>query len=89
MSKSRNTSLVLIMKMIGRFGKMALTFKIFGGILMGLAFFMVLGTAGADCDGKCMENSLTLGEIFFNLGLAAFAGFMGYQMYMYGVERDV
>ena len=28
-----------------------------------LGFFIMLGTAGADCDGKCMENSLTMMEI--------------------------
>lgn len=67
---------------------MAVAFKVFGGILMALAFFMIIGTAGSDCDGKCMENSLTIGEILMNLGLAFFAGFMGYQMYKYGEERD-
>jgi len=66
---------------------MALSFKIMGSILMALAFFMVIGTAGSDCDGKCMENSLTLGEIFMNLGLAFCAGFIGYNMYKYGEER--
>ena len=28
-----------------------------------LGFFLVLGVAGADCDGKCMENSMSLSDI--------------------------
>ena len=28
-----------------------------------LGFFLVLGVAGADCDGKCMENSMSLTDI--------------------------
>lgn len=81
--------MVGIMKKIERFGKMVFAFKGIGTILMVLAFFMVLGTAGADCDGKCMENSLTMGEIFLNLVIAVFAGFTGYQMYAYGNDLDV
>lgn len=75
--------------MIGRFGKMAMAFKIMGSVLMGLGFFLVLGTAGADCDGACMENSLTLGEIALYMFMGGASGFMGYHMFMYGVERDV
>ena len=28
-----------------------------------LLFFLVLGVAGADCDGKCMENSMALSDM--------------------------
>lgn len=59
-------------------------FKFTGGFLMAFAFFFVLGTAGADCDGKCMENSLTLSEIAINLTIASFAGWVGFLMYKYG-----
>jgi len=34
--------------------------KIIGYVLGFIGFFILLGTAGADCDGKCMENSLTI-----------------------------
>jgi hypothetical protein len=32
-------------------------------VLVGLGFFILIGTAGSDCDGACMERSMTLGEI--------------------------
>ncbi len=37
--------------------------KIIGYVLGFIGFFILLGTAGADCDGKCMENSLTIVQI--------------------------
>jgi hypothetical protein len=37
--------------------------KYVGYVIGFLGFFIMLGTAGADCDGKCMENSLTMMEI--------------------------
>ena len=37
--------------------------KYVGYIIGFIGFFILLGTAGADCDGKCMENSLTMMEI--------------------------
>jgi len=37
--------------------------KYVGYVIGFLGFFVMLGTAGADCDGKCMENSLTMMEI--------------------------
>ena len=37
--------------------------KYVGYVIGVLGFFIMLGTAGADCDGKCMENSLTMMEI--------------------------
>ena len=37
--------------------------KSVGYVIGFLGFFIMLGTAGADCDGKCMENSLTMMEI--------------------------
>ena len=86
MSKSRNTNLVLIMNKIGRYGNMAMAFKIVGGTLMGLAFLVIIGTAGSDCDGDCMERALSISQILINLGIASFAGFMGYHMYKYGEE---
>lgn len=32
------------------------------GAFCAIGFLMVLGVAGADCDGKCMERALTIGE---------------------------
>jgi hypothetical protein len=47
--------------------------KIIGYVLGFVGFFILLGTAGADCDGKCMENSLTVVQImegvFMGIGL--------------------
>ena len=37
--------------------------KIIGYVIGFIGFFILLGTAGADCDGKCMENSLTIVQI--------------------------
>ena len=41
------------------------TLIIIGGLI-------VVGTAGADCDGKCMQNSMSLGEIaqWISIGMA-------------------
>ena len=41
--------------------------------IIGLSgFLLLLGTVGSDCDGKCMENSLPIGDIILYslLGLA-------------------
>ena len=47
--------------------------KVIGYIVGFMGFFILLGTAGADCDGKCMENSLTIVEmmqgVFMGIGL--------------------
>lgn len=42
-------------------------------VMLGIAgFILLLGTAGADCDGKCMENSLPLDQML----LQVFIGFV-------------
>ena len=47
--------------------------KVIGYVVGMIGFFILLGTAGADCDGKCMENSLTVVQImegvFMGIGL--------------------
>ena len=47
--------------------------KVIGYIVGFIGFFILLGTAGADCDGKCMENTLTIVQImegvFMGIGL--------------------
>ena len=47
--------------------------KVIGYIVGFIGFFILLGTAGADCYGKCMENSLTVVQImegvFMGIGL--------------------
>ena len=47
--------------------------KVIGYIVGFIGFFILLGTAGADCDGECMENSLTVVQImegvFMGIGL--------------------
>jgi len=49
--------------------------KIIGYVLGFVGFFILLGTAGADCDGKCMENALTITQIvegvFMGIGIMA------------------
>ena len=34
-----------------------------GSIRVLVGFLIVLGAAGSDCDGACMENALSLSEI--------------------------
>ena len=68
---------------------MGMLFKIVGGTIMVLSALVVMGTAGSDCDGKCMENALSIGETLFNFTMALIGGWIGYHMFMYGVERDV
>lgn len=52
--------------------------KIIGYVLGFVGFFILLGTAGADCDGKCMENALTITQIVEGV-------FMGIGIMMLGV----
>jgi len=49
--------------------------KMIGYLLVFVGIFLVLGTAGADCDGKCMENAMTIGETlaYFSMGIGATA----------------
>ena len=37
--------------------------KAIGWVVCIVGMLAVIGTAGADCDGKCMENALSLTEI--------------------------
>ena len=44
-----------------------------GSIRIIIGILILFGVAGADCDGKCMENSLSLTEILmYSLGGLAF-----------------
>lgn len=45
--------------------------NIIAGALGITGFLLVLGAVGSDCDGKCIENALTLTEVL----LFALAGF--------------
>jgi len=33
------------------------------GMMIAVGFFLVLGVAGSDCDGKCMENSMPIADV--------------------------
>lgn len=33
------------------------------GLLIAVGLFLVIGTAGSDCDGDCMERSMSIGQI--------------------------
>lgn len=59
-------------------------FKITGSTLMILGFFLILGTAGADCDGDCMENSMPILDMVL-YSLIGFAScFTGFSIVNYG-----
>ena len=49
--------------------------KMIGYLLVFVGIFIVLGTAGADFDGKCMENAMTIGQTlaYFSMGIGATA----------------
>lgn len=38
------------------------------GTMIAVGFLMVLGAAGNDCDGKCMENAAPIGELLKMVG---------------------
>lgn len=54
------------------------------GTMAAAGALIILGTAGADCDGKCMENALTIAQIleytFYGLVLLALGAFGLYKM---------
>ena len=39
--------------------------KVVGALLTVTGFFIIVGTAGSDCDGKCMENAMGLLDTFY------------------------
>lgn len=45
------------------------------GVLIAVGIFLVIGAAGNDCDGKCMENSLPLADllVYMLAGIAMIA----------------
>jgi hypothetical protein len=45
------------------------------GVLIAVGIFLVIGAAGNDCDGKCMENSLPLADLLMYMlaGIAMIA----------------
>jgi hypothetical protein len=45
--------------------------NVIGSALIFVGFFLVIGAAGSDCDGDCMENALSLSEllVFTSVGL--------------------
>lgn len=50
--------------------------KIAFGLAVAVGIILILGVAGNDCDGKCMENAMPLGQmieyIFYGFALIAF-----------------
>lgn len=54
------------------------------GMMIAVGFILVLGVAGSDCDGKCMENAMPIGEMlmYSAIGLVMIAaGAIGYNKY--------
>jgi hypothetical protein len=38
-------------------------------VFIAVGFFLVLGAAGSDCDGKCMENAMPMDQLLmFSFG---------------------
>jgi hypothetical protein len=33
------------------------------GVMIAVGFLLILGAAGSDCDGKCMENAMPLADV--------------------------
>ena len=50
--------------------------KIVFGLAVAAGIILILGVAGNDCDGKCMENAMPLGQMieytFYGIALVAF-----------------
>lgn len=63
--------------------------KVMGGLMMAVSFIVILGAAGSDCDGDCMENAMSFKEILFYCGSALACGFLGFKIYMYGSDYNV
>ena len=63
--------------------------KVMGGLMMAVSFIVILGAAGSDCDGDCMDRAMSLKEIFFYCGSALVCGFLGFKIYMYGRDYNV
>ena len=51
-------------------------------------FILMLGTAGSDCDGKCMENSMPIEDILLYMLLGLFMLGFGTFGYMKANEYD-
>ena len=58
--------------------------KVIGYVFVFIGVFAVLGAAGADCDGKCMENALSLTEIALYTMIGMCATAVGALMIMRG-----
>ena len=56
---------------------------------MAVSFIVILGAAGSDCDGDCVQNAMSMKEIFFYCGSALVCGFLGFKIYMYGSDYNV
>jgi hypothetical protein len=57
---------------------MKMILKTIYGVFIAVGFVLVLGAAGSDCDGKCMENAMPLDQLMifsfgglFMIGLGA------------------
>ena len=58
--------------------------KVVGALLTVTGFFIIVGTAGSDCDGKCMENAKgLLDTVYYMLMGLATAG-IGIYLYTRG-----
>lgn len=47
-------------------------FKTVCGVMCAAGIILIMGVAGSDCDGKCMENAMSLADtvLYSGLGLA-------------------
>ena len=47
-------------------------------------FFIIVGTAGSDCDGKCMENAMGLLDTFYYMLMGLATAGIGIYLYTRG-----
>ena len=57
--------------------------KVVGAILTVTGFF-IIGTAGSDCDGKCMENAMGLLDTFYYMLMGLATAGIGIYLYTRG-----
>ena len=58
--------------------------KVVGAVLTVTGFFIIVGTAGSDCDGKCMENAMGLLDTFYYMLMGLATAGIGIYLYTRG-----
>ena len=58
--------------------------KVVGALLTVTGFFIIVGTAGSDCDGKCMEKAMGLLDTFYYMLMGLATAGIGIYLYNRG-----